>query len=100
MESSTSSWEVKIASRLMVQLRKLDAGNRRSVEKALVLVGNVWGNPHRHAGAGIRKLTPRLFECRAGLKLRLLFIPDASRRELVFVYIGNHDEVSRQLRNF
>jgi len=98
-QQSKGSWKIKLGSRLIGQLRTLNARKRKAVEEALVSVGKVWGDPHSHAGAGIRKLAPQLFEYRAGLNLRLLFLPDADRRELVFVFVGNHDEIRRILRN-
>ena len=56
-----------------------------------------FGNPHLHSGAGIRRLGKNLFECRAGLELRLLFTRDPGA--IVFVFAGNHDEVLDFLRN-
>src|SRR5437764_12355195 len=39
----------------------------------LLELGNAFGNPHAHSGLGMRKLRADLFECRAGLVLRILF---------------------------
>ena len=60
---------------------------------------DAWVSPHAHRGAGIRKLGLDLFECRAGVRLRLLFQPDPIKRELVFFEVGNHDEIRRALKN-
>jgi hypothetical protein len=68
------------------------------VGETLGSVLEAWGEPHRHAGIGVRKLGSGIFECRCGLRLRLLFIPGAKARELNFFAIGNHDEIQRILR--
>ena len=49
-----------------------------------------------HLGLGIRKLKPSLFECRAGLNLRILFRdrPDS----LCITFIGTHDEVQKEIK--
>lgn len=69
-----------------------------AVNEALVSMLDAWGSPHAHSGAGIRKLGFDLFECRAGLRLRLLFQPDPIQKELVFFEVGNHDEIRRALK--
>ncbi|PYJ78945.1 MAG: hypothetical protein DME69_06625 [Verrucomicrobia bacterium] len=55
-----------------------------------------FGTPHSHAGIGIRKLRAKIFECRAGLRLRLVIRekPEELRAE----FLGTHDEVKRYLR--
>ena len=82
-----------------MQLRKLPVEDCRAVNEALVSMLDALGSPHAHRGAGIRKLGLDLFECRAGLRLRLLFQPDSIKRELVFFEVGNHDEIRRALKN-
>jgi mRNA-degrading endonuclease YafQ of YafQ-DinJ toxin-antitoxin module len=68
------------------------------VNQALIAVYPAWGSPHAHHGAGIRKLGADLFECRAGLRLRLLFKAEKKERELVFFELGNHDDIRRALK--
>lgn len=63
----------------------------------LLELGSVFGHPHQHARIGIRKLRADLFECRAGLALRVLF--RASPDALIIRFIGTHDEVQKHLRN-
>ena len=58
-----------------------------------------WGKPHLHTGAGIRRLTRTIFECRAGLHDRIAFLFIATPPELVFFFIGNHDEIQRLIRS-
>ncbi len=68
------------------------------MNQALMAVLPAWGFPHSHQGAGIRKLGADLFECRAGLSLRMLFKAEKKERELVFFELGNHDDIRRVLR--
>jgi len=68
------------------------------VNQALLAVLPAWGFPHSHQGSGIRKLGADLFECRAGLSLRMLFKAEKKERELVFFELGNHDDIRRVLR--
>ena len=81
-------------------LRSLKGKSDKELQAAAVAMsraGAIFGKPHLHSGTDIRRLTKTLFECRAGLELRLLF-----RREgdaLVFVFAGNHDEVRGFLSN-
>jgi len=79
-------------------LRKLPAEDRLAVNGALVAVLESWGNPHAHRGTGIRKLGADLFECRAGLRLRLLYRVEKPEQELVFFEVGNHDDIRRILK--
>jgi hypothetical protein len=59
-----------------------------------------FGQPHLHSGLGIRKLRRHYFECRAGLKWRLVFRDDDAG--LIVLFLGNHDEIrqfiERQIR--
>lgn len=64
---------------------------------ALLEFCHVFGKPHLHSGIGIRKLGPNTFECRAGLRLRLLV---ADSKEMLRAYfIGNHDDIRRRVRD-
>ena len=51
--------------------------SRARLQAALAGVAEHFGNPHRHAGLGLRKLGPGLWECRFDLSLRVVFITDA-----------------------
>ena len=78
------------------QLRTLPQGERVDVVLKLIELGENFGQPHQHAGIGIRKLRADLFECRVGLALRVLF--RASPDALIIRFIGSHDEVQKHLR--
>jgi hypothetical protein len=66
------------------------------VEEALRVLPECFGQPHPHAGISIRRLRGNVFECRAGLKIRLLFRAHARALEIFFV--GSHDEVRELIR--
>jgi hypothetical protein len=68
------------------------------VIEALERLVDAFGQPHTHSGLSIRKLRSQLFEARAGLELRVLFL--VSSRRLVLVFLGDHDEVRSFLRSF
>ena len=64
---------------------------------ALLELGAAFGNPHVHSGLGIRKLKGNVFECQAGLANRFGF--HSGEDALIVVFLGNHDELRRWLRD-
>ena len=78
------------------QLRALPRNERADVVLKLLELADVFGQPHRHAGLGIRKMRGDLFECRVGLARRVLF--RASSDALLIRFIGSRDEVQTYLR--
>lgn len=66
---------------------------------ALNAVHAAWGHPHLHSGISIRRLMKNIYECRVGLDERLAFVFVATPPELLFFFIGNHDEVLKLLRS-
>jgi mRNA-degrading endonuclease RelE of RelBE toxin-antitoxin system len=78
------------------QLRALPRNERADVVLRLLELGEIFGQPHQHAGLGIRKLRSDLFECRVGLALRVVF--RASSEALIVRFIGSHDEIQKYLR--
>ena len=89
--------DIRIDTRLLTTIRKLAGAERRELGGAIAATQKVFGTPHAHTGAGVRKLKGRWYEVRAGLSLRLVF------REcddcLSFEFMGNHDDVRRFLRS-
>lgn len=81
---------------LIRQLAELQKSEREDAWLALLEFLSAFGRPHVHAGLGIRKLAPHVFECRAGLRLRLVIRdkPEALEAE----FIGTHDEIRRMNR--
>lgn len=63
---------------------------------ALRRIPAAFGNPHAHAGLGIRQLRPEVFEARIGLQLRAVFVRDSG--DLIVMAIGSHDAVRRYLK--
>jgi hypothetical protein len=78
------------------RFRSAIKGRESEIARVLREIKAGFGMPHRHAGLGIRKLGPNLFECRAGLKLRLVFL--ARKGVLTFDFAGTHDEIQNYLR--
>jgi mRNA-degrading endonuclease RelE of RelBE toxin-antitoxin system len=69
---------------------------RRAIGLAIQNVQENFGNPHFHSGLGIRKITGRYYELRAGLNYRLIFTNEPGF--LQFVAEGSHDQVNRFLK--
>jgi hypothetical protein len=79
---------------LLKELRAKSKAERNTVGKAIDSACDAWGNPHLHAGIGIRKLVENFYECRSGLKTRLVF-ERLEEGELYFHLMGSHDEIRR-----
>jgi len=69
---------------------------RRKIGAALQQLERDFGHPHLHRGLGVRKLTGKFFEIRAGLDVRLIFQNRAE--SLLFLMAGNHDQIRKFLR--
>jgi hypothetical protein len=83
--------------RFLAVLKNLRDADVTRVEEALRVLPDCFGHPHLHAGISIRRLRKNVFECRAGLKIRVLFRVNAQALEIFFA--GNHDEVKRFIRH-
>ena len=77
-------------------LRSIPAGRRGEVLAAMRAAEAAYGQPHLHAGLGLRRIPP-FMECRCGLDLRLIFQRDG--QALVFHLCGTHDDIGSFLRN-
>jgi hypothetical protein len=84
--------------RFLAGLNKLGDAEVERVEAALRVIPDCFGRPHVHSGISIRRLRQNVFECRAGLKLRLLF--RERKGALEFFLVGDHDDVQAWLKNF
>ena len=87
---------VLIGPRFQAALQGLTDADFARVEEALRIIPECFGQPHLHAGLSIRRLKENVFECRAGLRLRLLFRVKAGSLE--FFFAGNHNDVRRLIR--
>lgn len=89
--------KVLLTERFQRDVRDLDEDQRRAVFDAILALPRVMGDPHAHAGLGIRKLhRSGIWEARVGLGLRLVFglQPDL----LALVRVGSHEDVRRFLK--
>jgi len=87
---------VLLSARFRACLRKLGRADLTRIDEALRSIPDCFGRPHAHSGVSIRRLHRNIFECRAGLKIRLLFRLDGDK--LVFFYAGDHEGVRRLIR--
>ncbi len=83
---------------LLEQIRSRSKSERQEIGDAINRVLESWGRPHAHSRIGIRRLTKTIFECRVGLDDRLAFIFIVTPPELVFFFLGNHDEIQKLIR--
>ena len=77
-------------------LKSIPLSRRTEVLAAMKDAGLAYGQPHLHAGLGLRRIRP-FMECRCGLDLRLIFQREG--QALVFHLCGTHDEVESFLKN-
>ena len=77
-------------------LKSIPAARRAEILAAMKAAGEAYGQPHLHAGVGLRRIRP-FMECRCGLDLRLVF--QREKDALVFHLCGTHDEVGAFLKN-
>jgi len=76
----------------------MSAADREQIPESLRPLAGGFGNPHRHSGLGIRRLRKDLFECRAGLQFRIVFL--AEKGLLTAYDVMTHDELKAWLRSF
>ena len=77
--------------------KSIPDGDHAAVIATLNAMRDGFSNPHVHSGLSIRKLGKNLYECRAGIALRLVF--EARKGVLTFDFCGNHDQVQTYLKN-
>ena len=81
---------------VFARLAALPASDRDECWDALLQLAENFGRPHVHGGIGIRKLGKYLFECRGNRAQRFLFLNLEDALEVRF--LGNHDEVQKEIR--
>ena len=77
-------------------LASLPAHGRKEVLAAMRAADAAYGQPHLHAGVGLRSIQP-FVECCCRLDLRLVFQREGPA--LVFHLCGTHDEIASFLKN-
>lgn len=89
---------VSLTERFQHDVRALREDQRAALFEVLLSIPVVFGDPHRHAGVGLRKLHPSgIWEARLGLGLRLVFA--VKDHDATLVRVGSHDEIRRYLRS-
>ena len=91
--------KARVTDELLEILRSKSKSERQEIGDAINQVLGSWGRPHGHSGSGIRRLAKTIFECRIGLDDRLAFVFIATPPELVFFFLGNHDEIQKLIRS-
>lgn len=88
---------VKLAKPAVADLSDLPADERAEVVSRLGEIALAFGNPHKHAGLGLRKLKGHVYEFRANRSLRVVFL---WRDGAIWIEaIGNHEDVKRFLKS-
>lgn len=87
---------VLLSPRFNAAIRRLSDADFDRIEATLQAMPDCFGHPHTHGGISIRRLRKNIFECRAGLKVPLLFRQNGG--DLEFFFVGNHDEVCRLIQ--
>jgi hypothetical protein len=95
--ASKTSWTADLDPDFLARLRELDKEERKKIGALITAACESFGHPHLHAGSGLRALGHSFYECRYGLKLRLIF-QRVNDQSLYFHMLGTHDEVKRFLR--
>lgn len=97
MATSKQILRVDLTPELKAEIRRLPKQRRKQIGDVITAVRDGFGTPHLHSGLGIRRLRDGLFECRVGLKLRLVFYAEPGA--LSFTDIGTHDQLRKLLKN-
>jgi hypothetical protein len=77
---------------------RLSDGERALVKKSLRLLQHYLETGQAPLGLGLKKLGPGVYEFRAGLALRGLYVEEGS--VLALALLGSHDDVRRFLKRF
>ena len=88
---------VALAEGFQRDVRALSDAQRLALFEAMLALPRAVGDPHVHAGLGIRKLhASGIWEARVGLGLRVVYVLETNL--LALVRVGAHDEIRRYLR--
>jgi hypothetical protein len=88
---------ILLTKRFLACVKKLSAPDAEAVDAALEILPATFGTPHAHAGQSVRVLRPPVYELRATLALRVVFM--RSKDALWVDFVGTHDEVRAFLKN-
>jgi len=88
---------IALTERFQSDVRGREDEHRARAFDVVLSLPRLVGEPHRHAGMGIRKLhRSGIWEARVGLGLRLVFA--LGKDLLTLVRVGSHEDVRRFLR--
>ena len=88
---------ILLTKRFLACVKKLNAANATAVAAALEALSETFGALHSHTGQTIRVLRSPVYELRANLTLRVVFV--RSGDALLVDFVGTHDEVRAFLKN-
>ena len=88
---------ILLTKRFLACVKKLSSTDAEAVDVALENLPETFGTPHAHAGQSVRVLRPQVYELRATLALRVVFV--RSKDTLLVDFVGTHDEVHDFLKN-
>ncbi len=90
--------KIELTDRFQRDISKLNQVLKTAVFEAILSLPRAVGDPHFHAGLGVRKIHHSgIWEARVGLGLRLVFT--IREKLLTFVRVGTHEEIRRYLRD-
>ena len=89
--------KIEVHPRLQKRAKGLSAAEREQISESLRALADGFGRSHLHTGLGIRRLRKDLFECRAGLRWRIVFF--AEKGLLTAYDVITHDELQTWLRS-
>ena len=89
--------KVLLTKKFLAAASKLSGEDRAAVDAALSGLLDTYGRPHAHSGGSVRPLKHPVYELRASLALRVVFVRDGDALKVDFV--GDHDEVRDYMRN-
>jgi len=77
-------------------LKKFDSPIKEGVKAAVGAVIDYYETGHKTPGLGLTQLRGHLWEARAGIRWRVLYVIGENR--LTFVLAGSHDDVRHYLK--
>jgi hypothetical protein len=89
---------IALTERFQSDVLSLEPESRGAVFQLMLSLPKALGQPHVHAGLGMRKIHPSgIWEARVGLGLRVVFT--LAEGTLTLVRVGRHDDIRRFLRS-
>lgn len=89
--------KVLLTKRFLAAASDLSREERIAIDAALSGLLATFGRPHAHTGLSVRPLRPPVYELRASLALRIVFVRAGDVLKVDFV--GDHSAVRDYLRN-